>query len=286
MVHDFVKRYISRGKFKGINDASLLAWRHTPHFLREMLVEQYYRAFPNRLPPVRFLVFAQGRTGSTVLMDLLNSHRQISCLGEIFSRNVIRSVQRPVEFAEGLCCLSTNLASGYKVAVYQITNSQRMAPRDFLRRFRERGWSILYLKRTNLLRHAVSDIRGDYTRIFHHTSDKGDTSLKSTRSRRIHVPIDRLFETLKFREDCLTREANALDGFPHFMIEYERDLLSIESKQAVMDRIFEYLSLPACRVKTEYRKVTSRDLSDVLSNHEEIRDAVKGTRYEQYLGWG
>lgn len=285
-MHRFIRRYAAENKFRGINALSLFAWRCAPSPVRQFLVELYYKTHRHRLPRTRFVILAQGRSGSSLLVDLLNSHPQISCLAEIFDSGVVTNVRHPTAFAAGLCCLSTNDAGGFKVKVYQIKNTRCSTPRSFLQRFQEKGWKTIYLKRANLLRHALSDIRSEKTRIFHHTGDGEDGELRSTRRRKVSITPEELFRTIRFREDCLEQEKEALDGLPHLTIEYERDLLEDESKVATMNGIFDYLGLPPHECSTAMKKVTSRDISDIVENHEEILDALAGTPYEEYLEWG
>lgn len=221
-----------------------------------------------------------------MLVDLLNSHPHISCLAEIFASQVVKNVRNPTAFASGLCCLSNNDAGGFKVKIYQIENVRCSTAREFLQRFRDEGWWIIYLKRTNVLRHALSDIRSEKTRIFHHTSEKEDGKRKSTQKEKVIVTAEELFRTIRFRENCLEQEKQALEGIGHMIIEYERDLLEDESKIKTMDRVFDYLGLPPHKCSTALRKVTPRNISEIVENHEEIIEALTGTPYEEYLGWG
>ena len=282
----FIKRYARANKFKGINNLSLFAWNMTPRLIRQLLVQLYYRTHRDRLPGVLFLILAQGRTGSSLLVDLLNSHPDISCLAEIFTSSVAKNVRNPVDFASGLCCLSTNNAGGFKVKIYQMGNVRCSTAHQFLERFRDEGWQVIYLKRANVLRHALSDIRSEKTRIFHHTGEKEEGKLKSARKEKVTITEEELFRTIRFREKCLEQEKEALAGIDHMVIEYERDLLEDDSKLNTMDRVFDYLGLKPHTCSTAMKKVTSRNISDIVENHQEIIDSLTGTPYEEYLGWG
>ena len=100
------------------------------------------------------------------------------------------------------------------------------------------------------------------------------------------ITEEELFETIRFREKCLEEEREALEGIEHITVEYERDLLEDESKLKTMDRVFDYLGLKPHKCSTALKKVTSRNISDIVENHQEIIDALTGTPYEKYLGWG
>ncbi|HBE17486.1 MAG TPA: hypothetical protein DEG17_03890 [Cyanobacteria bacterium UBA11149] len=52
------------------------------------------------IPSNKFVIFGQGRTGSTLLYSLLNSHPQIHCDEEILEDRVFF----PVQYVKGRCC--------------------------------------------------------------------------------------------------------------------------------------------------------------------------------------
>ena len=68
------------------------------------------------------------------------------------------------------------------------------------------------------------------------------------------------------------------------LIGYERDLLEDDSKLKTMDRVFDNFGLKPHKCSTAMKKVTYRNISDIVENHEEIIDSLTGTPYEEYLG--
>jgi hypothetical protein len=283
-MHEIIKRYLGKTRF--INDTTLFLYRKSPHRLREAAVYSLYELRKSRLPDTKFLIFAQGRSGSTLMVDLMNSHPDVLSLGEILQNNVITNVRNPRKFAEGLCTLSKKPACGFKVKVYQLEGAQRKDPAVVLADFHQHGWKIIYLVRRNLLRHAISDIRSEKTGQFHNVQKSdGDRSTTGKRSK-IHVTIEELMQAIQFRVDCISKEERALKPLPHLTIEYEKDLLDPDAQRDAMNRIFAYLNLPPHDAETSFRKVTSKNIADDVENFDELERALKKTEHAQYLGWG
>jgi LPS sulfotransferase NodH len=270
-MHEVIKRYAAMGKVALVNRLTLALWRLLPSRLKELAVAGFRWARRGRLPSTRFVIFAQGRSGSTLLVDLLNSHPQISCLAEIFAGHVISGVRDPVGFAEGLLGLGRLPAGGFKVKIYQISRDQRRDPAEFLARFHRRGWKLIHLRRENVLRQAVSDLRSEMTREFHQV---GAREPAAGGRAPVAIPPRSLLESMARRREYLAAEERALAGLPHLTLRYEQDLLEPEARARAMDRVFAYLGLPPHRAETAFRKVLSSDLSQVLANYEQVRRAL------------
>src|SRR3954469_16063388 len=101
----------------------------------------------------RFLVFAQGRTGSTLLLDLLRSSPGVHCDEELLDRPV-RSPH--LWIAAHRAAQGAAAGYGFKVKIYQLTDAQGIAdPGRWLGGMDRRGWSVIWLHRRNLLRHVL-----------------------------------------------------------------------------------------------------------------------------------
>lgn len=283
-MHEIIKRYLGKTRF--INGATLFLYRSSPHRLREAAVYSLYELRKSRLPDTKFLIFAQGRSGSTLMVDLMNSHPDVLSLGEIMQSNVITKLRNPRKYAEGLCTLSKKPACGFKVKVYQLEGAQQKDPAVVLDDFHKHGWKIIYLVRRNLLRHAISDIRSEKTGQFHNVQKSDGAQPASGNKRKIQISMDELIQAIEFRERCLASEARALDPIPHLMIEYEKDLLDPGAQRDAMNRIFEYLNLPPHEAKTSFRKVTAKNIGDDVENFDELEKKLLESEHAQYLGWG
>jgi LPS sulfotransferase NodH len=228
-----------------------------------------------RMPATRFVIFAQGRTGSDLLASLLNSHPQVFCDGEILDESVVL----PLSFVKGRCGASTADAYGYKLKIYHLTETQRMAdPGRFLAQMWAGGWKIIYLTRRNVFRQALSWFVAERRPRYQHRVSNGPLQLEP-----ITVDCDALLRRMKERLDYLEEERRALAALPHATVVYEDDLLAAERHQATADRIFEYLELPPAEVRTDLVKITPARLSDFIQNHRDLERAVAMSGQARFL---
>lgn len=235
------------------------------------------RLRPSRLRPVAagrisFVIFAQGRTGSTLLVDLMNSHDGVQCDGEIFGW--------PVRFPDAWLKAHRqrwpDLHYGFKVKPYQLSIDQGLDPVAWVRRVHERGWKLIYLSRRNVLRHALSNMVAEQV---------GFTfrGVRPADSAGITVDPEMLLGAMSVREEQREVEYAALAGVPHVSVCYEDDLLKPERHQATLDRLSDALGLPRARARAEVRRITSDDLRTTIANYDEVASAVGSTRWAPLL---
>ena len=55
-------------------------------YAEEAILSFHFLLTSSRKPPTKFVIFGRGRSGSTLLVSLLNSNPDIHCDGEILSR--------------------------------------------------------------------------------------------------------------------------------------------------------------------------------------------------------
>jgi hypothetical protein len=119
---------------------------------RELAVYQRTWRRPDRGPSLRLVIFGSGRTGSSLLMDLLNSHPEIECEDEIPSHRVL-SARR---FLDARAALSRRPVFGFKLKLHHLTTQGITDPAAFLGRLHAGGCRIVHLTRRDRLRQALS----------------------------------------------------------------------------------------------------------------------------------
>lgn len=227
------------------------------------------------MPRTKFLIFGAGRSGSSLLVDLLDSHPSIHCEGEILHHRVLF----PRRYVHCRASLSQRQAYGFKLLSYQLRQVQRLRqPRLFLEGLHDSGWGIIYLLRRNILRRALSNLYARHRGRFH-----GMAEDRSTEAGLMQVDLSELLGWMEGIEELNRFEQELLRGIPHLDVVYEDDLQDSGCHQATVDRILQYLGLPPARVKTDLLKVTPPTLSDFVANHEEVVKSVSATPYEEYL---
>lgn len=222
----------------------------------------------------RFLIFAQGRAGGTLLGTLLDDHPDVRCEGEV----LYRPVALPRTWCHAGRARNRGVVYGCRVKIYQLTAFQRVRdPHRWLQSMHRLGWQIVYLRRDNLLRQVLSGAVLSATGVFHRTVDD------QTAATRVHVDLPTTLELLDVRASILDDEATALRGLPHLELHYERDLLTAEAQAATMPRVFEFLGLEDQPVGSPLRRTGTSRLSDQVENYEELARALIGTPHERFL---
>jgi LPS sulfotransferase NodH len=227
----------------------------------------------------RFVIFGQGRTGSTLLTESLNAHPDIRCEGEILKRRV----RSPRTFVENRARLARTRAYGFKVKIYQLTRDQGLseipehhAVRAFLRSLSDDGWRLIHLRRRNLLRHAVSSLLLVRTGVAHRRREE--------RLAKVVVDCDLVVRRMMERESFAIREEAALQALPHRAVVYEDHLLDPADRARCLTEIVGELGLAPCDgLTTSLRRNTPPRLEDLIENYDELAEALAPTRFAKFL---
>jgi hypothetical protein len=223
--------------------------------------------------PAKFVLFAQGRTGSKLLGDLLRTHPEVFFGDEILAAPV-RSTRLTTDL---LRWRHARHVVGFHVKIYQLTAEQGVSnPGVWLTSMHDRGWKVVTLRRTNLLRHVLSNMTADASGQFHDESG-------SVPPVRLHVEPEHLVSWIEKRQQVGRDEDAALAGVPHLALSYERDLQDASVWDATCARVFAELGLSPATVATKYRRTNSGQLADIVSNLDEIKSALNGTEYAHFL---
>lgn len=226
------------------------------------------------LSPTRFIIFGRGRSGSTALVNLLHQVPDIHCDGEILHHPVLF----PRLHVDAMCSRSASVCYGCKILSIQLRAVQSVEYGDaFLSRLFQDGYKILYLKRNDLLRHALSNMNA---RTFQFHQKKRDSSrcLSS-----ITVDPQEVMKWIKGSESLEAYEREVLKNVPHLPLTYEQDLENEADHQATVDRICGFLGIRSAVVECEYRKITPKFLREFIANYEELISYLESTPYARYL---
>lgn len=222
-------------------------------------------------PDQRFVIFAQGRSGSTLLADLLNSHPRIYCADEPLTW----TRRDPARYAAACSVGHRGDTYGFKVKIYQLTDAQQVDPGVFLQRMVADGWRVIHLQRRNVLRQALSAVVAEQRQVYHQFDSSGPAPVRID-------PPELLARTAQRVAFC-RHEAEALEGIDHLALVYEDDLLDPATQQGAASRVFSYLGLEDVPASTELRKIADRSLQRVVANADEVRDTVASSPYAHLL---
>lgn len=253
-------------------------------FKQKLKYSKYFNAFYPflKIPDVKFFIYTRGRTGSTVLTDLLNSHPDMLCDYEIFSiSNTKSKIKYPLLYVNSCSKRATvknKPVYGFKVKIEQLKNEHGYKDiAGLLKMFYDNGWKIIYLKRENILSHSISGIISNKTNIFHVRN--GNNFLHE----KINIDCRHLLDVMKYFDDLGKQEEQSLKNVPHVNVSYETDLLDNSNHQKTADRIFDFLGINACPVNTGLKKIIPENLKNFIQNYEEMHEAVSSSEYSKYL---
>jgi len=238
----------------------------------------YARGLSRRRPwrrPRAFLIFAQGRSGSELLVDLLNSSPDVHCDGEILER----TVYAPTAWVEAHRWRHRDRVYGFKVKPRQLLGHQRMADMGrWLAAMDARGYRLVHLRRRNLLRQAVSTIAGRRDGVWHRRADRSASPPEA-----FHIDPAEVIRQLELRTRWGRLERAALAGLPHATVCYEDDLVGTERHQATLDRLAAWLDVESQPAVSALRPTNPGDLADRIANYDAVRAALRGGPWARYL---
>lgn len=232
-------------------------------------------ALPITLPTNKFVIFTQGRTGSELLCDLINTHPDIHCDTEILRK--IR-VLFPLQYVYGRAARIQQNTYGFKVKPYQLTDDQKIDPHTFLTQLYNQQWKIIYLKRLNVLRQSLSMLIAIKRKNVWHLK-----SSQTVDSKKVNIDPNKLIQEIERHLKYLNLEKDILTDLPHLSLVYEADLLNRENHQKTLDGIFDYLGIDSVTVKTNFKKTIALPLSNYIENYEEIVHRIHQTPYAKFL---
>lgn len=221
-----------------------------------------------------FVILCLGRTGSTHLVSLLDSHSDIRCFGELFTHHestldeafVTSSESTPEDYIAQLTAPLTETAVGFKLPMSSI----RANP-DALELLEPGDLRVVRLCRLNLLALFVSRRLLASTRVPQSTrGDYGDATVVLDPKQCLSV-----FRRTEEHERYLDGIAA---GKPVFRITYE-ELATGER----LTEIQSFLGVEPTALRSPFNRIRSRPLAETVENWSEVEDALRGSPYERFL---
>lgn len=227
-------------------------------------------------PKRRFVIVTNGRTGSELLVSLLDSHPDIVCDGELFKPprrlpNVYVSARSASSGARGA------KAFGWKLLHGQYCNDFRFGDAEsYLRRLNSHGYQLIFLERRDPVQQVVSWTRASQTRYHQRNGEACAVEPISIEPMQVLVHAYMIDAVNRFYRDI----ASQLD---HLWLVYEEDLADASCHQATVDKVCSYLGLPLAPCTTDLLKSGPRHVREAFSNFDEVAQTLRGTPYERYL---
>lgn len=225
---------------------------------------------------MNFVVYGQPRTGSTLLVRLLQSHPQIQCggqNGEILNpkrwrRGVKRYLHTMVRYIPESYVLwkasrSAKDAFGFKLLHNQVPVSPRL-----MTNLHRLGWRLIHIQRRSLFDLAIS------RKVALWTKHWGDYK-PSLQADGMEISAD---DFLSHLQQCVLirqKEFRTLAELPYISVVYEDDLLQEEDRQGICDSIFAALQIAPHQVSTTKKRSWDRPYSELIINYAELKALMK-----------
>ncbi len=230
------------------------------------------------MPRGKLIVLAHFRSGSGLLCDLLNLHPEIHCDYEIL-HPFLASRMKPEFFSlfmQGLVARTDAPVYGCNIKLDQL-QKVHVAPRTFMEERHREGWSVVHLRRLNILRAALSNFiaarHQRYSAPLDGAIAVGKTAIDTTE----------LLNLLRWYQRIADEEAEVLAAVPHLELTYEHDLLDAARHQDALDRVFAYLGLAPAPVAAKSARTGRDDLAEEIANYDAVVEAVGRTPYAHWL---
>lgn len=224
-----------------------------------------------------FVILCLGRTGSTHLQLLLDSHPDVTCFGELFTGNahtfghafLASPHDDAVRYLEELTAPVATTAVGFKLPLNSIRAHEQV-----LDIFGDRRLRVVRLSRRNLLALFVSRRMLATTRVAQSTvGDYGDARVRLDPRQVLSA-----FRKIEQHEVWLDEVA---DGHPTFRIAYE-DVIAGTG----LAELQEFLGVIARGLRSPLEKLRTRPLEETVENWEDLAAELRGTPYERFLEEG
>ncbi len=241
--------------------------------------------------PIIFVIITKGRTGSTLLNSLFDSHPRIRVCGEVIGEYTLRQPDLRKEILElgalpyvKRCFNRADLESavGIKILYYQVEHryGQRWGVDglpgvlNFLKS--QRDIKIIHLKRRNRLKTFASGRVARLTKKYIEYQEETENA----RNININLTIDecerqftRIGQWEKYYDDIFQE---------HKMLEVFYENLVAE-QQTECNRLLDFLGVRRKPLSTRFKKQRTNPVSEVIENYEELKRHFSGTEWGRFF---
>jgi hypothetical protein len=231
---------------------------------------------------IRFMILMQwGRVGSNLIVNIINQSKEATLANERF--NSVREPEAQLAWYREHFQLDATAPSHRLIGSKE--NILAVADRDaFLARLRADGVRIIRMRRDNLVKAAVSQVRAER----YAEQTRAETGKAMWAIRRGETPLGptEINPTdLLWRIEAMERARTALmHAFgPDEVLDLEYEQINGDLPDVVA-RVRAHLDLPDGKpFRVPFIKATPDDLAEVVSNYAAVQRSLQGTRYEAMI---
>jgi LPS sulfotransferase NodH len=215
-----------------------------------------------------FLVLSSGRSGSTLLTQLLNSHPQVQCGGELLNREELKNHADKQSLSNYVLANLIPLKFGVSYTGFKLFNEQleysKLSFRSLLHDLKSPSLIILY--RENLLETYVSLKIAFATNVWYSNADQ------ETNQCRIEVNWEEFQEYVETERRRWQKSMSVIAGIDKVFVSFE-DL--VENQDTTMKKLLTFLKLREGNFYAWSRRQNPLPLSDKISNYKDIMAKIR-----------
>lgn len=223
-----------------------------------------------------FLILTRSRTGSNMLVQYLNSHRQISCAYEVLAKLDGRSGPDLVRRIYGRQPFFIR-ARGFKTFYYHPMDADGSSTWQALTSIP--NLRLIHLTRDNILETAVSSKLAYLTGLY---GDLGNTSIDTKKNVEPFVyPVDKLLSAFQQTRDWETNCIRLFSHCPQLELSYEQ---LVANPSVHIGRICLFLGITEpFNPRTNFRKQRQKSIKAILSNYDDLKVYFAGTEWAKFF---
>ena len=225
-------------------------------------------------PRQRFVIYMQGRSGSSFFCDLLDQHPEVRCNTELFNSRCVS----PIRFLKNISHYYGKRFPvwGFKVKNYQL-DRQGLSISEFLQNMYQQKYKIICLTRNNSFKMSLSMwIAYNRGEQYHNTVEVKDR-------KKVTITPEEVMRVIEQNEEIRREMKQGLESVDALELVYEDDLEDPDMAAASCEKAFRFLGVEPIEVRSKFRKVSTGRLSDDLENAEEIYNFIKESKHAHFL---
>jgi len=221
----------------------------------------------------KFVIVCRSRTGSNMLIDLLNSNPQVRTHGEMFRTLKGKSSS---ELYKAIFPDKSAKTIGFKLFYYHPLDADGSPVWNYL--LNDGKIKVLHLQRKNLLKVHLSRLIAGKTGKWLIKSDSPRHS--DLTEKKVSINLTEMFGDFLKTNEQIQMIDDQFSGHSVLTIYYE-DL--IKKTNLEMRKVFSFLGTPQTITTTNLEKQNPEKLSELIVNYEEVEEALCNTEYSFML---
>lgn len=219
---------------------------------------------------VKFVVITRSRTGSNLLISLLNSNPNIRAYGEKFNR--LKKKNCNLIYKE-IFPMKSYKAIGFKIFYQHPIDSEDKTIWDLIKR--NKNIKIVHLQRKNILRIHISRLIAGKTKRWSSIKE-GEIEVDT---KKIFIDFEKLIDDVNNTKNWVNNLNNEFENNRIINIYYE-DL--VKNKNETIKDICKFLGVPHYKSSSKLKKQNPEKIEDLIINYNEIKEKLENTQFSQY----